>query len=290
MSIKRNAESLYLILPAVLMLAFFTLFPFFYSIRTSLLQWNLVKPQLGIKYIGLSNFLRMLQDVRFWESLKVTVIMVTSSIALSLAIGLIVALMLNESFRGCVIFRLIFLIPMFITPVVIGIMWLFLFNAELGLVNYLLGLLNIGQVGWFGKPNMALLVIVLIDVWEWTPFVILILLTGLQSLPTEPFQAAVIDGAGGWQIFKFITMPLLKPLVLTTIIIRTMDSFRIFDIIYVTTRGGPGKATENLNLFGFINAFEYYHVGYASAITVFLMFIIIVVSTVYTKLISVERY
>jgi multiple sugar transport system permease protein len=285
---KKISILVYFILPAVIMLALFTLFPIVYSIRTSFLSWNLIKPHLGKRFIGFDNYVKMFSDPRFWNSLKISFIFVAGSTCLSTALGLGIAMLLNRSFKGNVFFRLVFLLPMFITPVVVGIMWRFMLNAELGLVNYLLSLVGIKQVGWFSHHVLALTTVMLIDVWEWTPFVILICLSGLQSLPHEPFEAAVIDGANGWKIFRFITIPLIKPLLLTVIIIRTMDTFRVFDIIFVTTRGGPGVTTENLNLYGFINAFEYYHVGYSTTITFFLLIMIILISMFYTKMIKVN--
>jgi multiple sugar transport system permease protein len=173
---------------------------------------------------------------------------------------------------------------MFITPVVVGIMWRFMLNTELGFVNYILGLFNIKKLGWFGSPTLALFSIIMIDVWEWTPLVFLLCLTGLESLPIEPYEAAYVDGANSWDIFKLITLPLMKPILLSAIIIRTMDTFGVFDIIYVTTNGGPGVSTENLNIFAFVNAFEYCNIGYSTTITLFLMIMVIFICKLYIKI------
>jgi len=278
---------LFFIAPAVIVLAIFTLFPFIYSVRLSFLSWNLIKPHLGKPFVGFSNYTALLNTPRFWNSLRVTCIFVIGSTGISVLSGLGIALLLNQSFRGNTFFRVVFLLPMFITPVVIGIMWRFLLNPELGILNYILGLAGIRQSAWLTNPSLALFTVIMVDTWEWTPLVVLISLSGLQSLPSEPFEAAVVDGAGAWQTFLYITLPSMKRLLATVILIRTMDAFRVFDIIFVTTRGGPGVATENLSIYGYINAFDYFHVGYASTITLVLLVMIIATSILYIRTMKV---
>lgn len=284
---KRVLTPVFFIAPAVILLALFTLFPFIYSVRLSFLSWNLIKPYLGKPFVGFGNYTTLLNTPRFWHSLRVTCIFVIGSTGISVLSGLGIALLLNQSFRGNTFFRTVFLLPMFITPVVIGIMWRFLLNPELGILNYILGLVGIRQSGWLTSPPLALFTVIMVDVWEWTPLVILICLSGLQSLPSEPFEAAAVDGARLWQTFVYITLPSMKRLLATVVLIRTTDAFRVFDIIFVTTHAGPGVATENLNIYGYINAFEYFHVGYATTIILVLLAMIITTGILYIKILKV---
>lgn len=285
---KRASNFIYFIAPAIILLVVFISYPFIRSIITSFYSWNLVKPQLGIKYIGLENYFMLFKDARFWNSVKISFIFVIGSVSISMFLGLLLALILHKPFKGNKFFRVLFLLPMFITPVVAGIMWRFMLDNELGIVNFFLGLFNVKPLPWLGSPSLALLSVIMVDVWEWTPLVFLLCLCGLESLPIEPFEAAYVDGATSWDIFKFITFPLMKPVLLSTIIIRTTDAFGVFDMIYVATKGGPGVATENLNLFAFVNAFEYCHIGYATTITLVLMIMVLFITRFYIKVMKVS--
>jgi len=285
---KKLPILIFFIAPAVIFVVVLISYPLVKGVATSFCSWNLVKPYLGIKFIGFNNYLKLFSDTRFWNSLKVTSIFVISSVSISTILGLGMALWLNQSFKGNEFFRVTFLLPMFVTPVVVGIMWRFMLNTDLGLLNYILGLFNIEPLNWLGNPTLALLSVIMIDVWEWTPLAFLLCLAGLKSLPIEPFEAAYVDGANSRDTFKLITLPLMKPTLLSVIIIRTMDSFGVFDIIYVATKGGPGVSTENLNIYAFINAFEYCHIGYSTTIALFLMITSIFMCNLYRKIIKVN--
>ncbi|MBS7649707.1 sugar ABC transporter permease, partial [Candidatus Bathyarchaeota archaeon] len=174
---------------------------------------------------------------------------VSIAVALEFTLGFILALILNQDIRGGRIYRFICILPMMLMPTIIGFIWKFLYHGDIGLINYVLSFLGIQRRPWLGNADTAMYAIILTDVWQWTPFCFLVLLAGLQSLPIEPFEAAKIDGASRWLIFKNITIPLLKPSIIVALLFRTIDSFKIFDLIYVMTHGGPGNATMVMSLY-----------------------------------------
>jgi multiple sugar transport system permease protein len=201
-----------------------------------------------------------------------------------LALGLAIAAYLHREFHGRGLVRTVMLLPMVSTPVAVALIWVIMFNPSLGILNYFLACIGLKPLLWLGHPRTALPSLILMDTWKWTPFMVLILHSGLQSLPITPFEAARIDGASRWQTLRYVTLPLLRPSIAVSLIFRTMDSLKTFDTIYVMTEGGPNNATEILNIYTFQTGFKYFHIGYASALAVILVLFVFAVNLLLIKL------
>jgi multiple sugar transport system permease protein len=198
------------------------------------------------------------------------------TIGLQLVLGMGIALLLQRQVVAQGLIRTALLLPMMTTPVVVGLIWRFMFNPTQGIVNYLLGLIGIPGPNWLGGLQTGLLSVMIADIWEWTPFMVLILLAALQTLPQEPYEAAAIDGASTWQTFLHITLPLLRPTIVVAVLLRAIDSFKTFDLVYVMTNGGPGTSTETLSFYTYKWGFKFFQMGYASALS-FVMLIMVII-------------
>jgi multiple sugar transport system permease protein len=264
--------------PAALILALVAAFPLAYVVWLSLLDLSLLLDVA--RFAGLENYARLLADPRFWNALYNTVYFTVVSVALELVFGLLIALALHQSFRGHGWMRAVVLIPWAIPTVVSARMWEWMYNPEFGVLNYLIGL----DVNWLGSPFWAMHAAIAMDVWKSTPFVALLLLAGLASIPQDLYRAARIDGASGWTIFWRITLPLLMPLILIVLIFRTIDAFRVFDAIYVLTGGGPANTTETLSIYAYRVLFQTLEFGYGSALAVVVFLCIALVTVFYARL------
>lgn len=252
--------------------------PLVAAIITSLMDWNLADPS-GPRFVGLENYARLFTDSAFWGSVWRTVYQVGGTVAGQMVLGMLIALLLSRSFRGVGFLRSVYLVPMMMTPVVVGLLWRILFNTDRGVVNYLLSILGIDAINWLGDPSTAMPTVILADIWLSTPFVAVILLAGILSIPAEIYEAARIDGAGAFRTFSKITLPLLAPMIFLALLFRMMDAMKRFDSIYVMTGGGPGDSTETLELHAYFAAFEFLEIGYGSAIACVLLVLIFGVST-----------
>ncbi len=267
-----------LLLPAIVVIAATTLYPFGYAIYLSLNNYD---PTLAnpLQFTGLDNYARLLfHDPEFWHSLGVTIIFVVLSVGFELLAGIGMALYLNRAFVGKRFLLPLLYLPMIATPVVVGLIWRMLLDPSYGVVNYVFGLVHLGPFLWYSSVQAALPTLILVDFWEWTPFVFLIVYSGLLAMPTEPFEAAEIDGAGKWAAFRYLTLPLLRPVLLVAILIRMMDAFKVFDIVNMLTEGGPGNTTNVLTYNVYLKGFQDFDLGYASALSV-VMFVIILIVT-----------
>jgi multiple sugar transport system permease protein len=270
-------------LPAVLVIAGLILFPLTFNLYMSLQAW-FVSSTTPPTFVGLRNYWEIFgKDARFWNATWITVQFTGLSVVLQLGLGLAIALYLHRDFHGRGLVRTVMLLPMVSTPAAVALIWVVMFNPSLGILNYFLTCLGLPPQLWLGHPRTALPSLILMDTWKWTPFMVLILHAGLQSLPLTPFEAARIDGASRWQTFRYITLPLLRPSIAVALIFRTMDSLKTFDTIYVMTEGGPNNATEILNLYTFQTGFKYFHIGYASALAVVLVGFVFAVNLVLIK-------
>jgi len=257
---------------ALVVVAFPTVFLFYISFH----RWIIFIQ--GIEFTGFGNFYSMITSREFIKSLQVTLIFVVTSGLLTFVLGLALALILSERLRGQGIIRTIITLPVIVPPVVAGFTWKFLLNREVGVIGgYLLPALGF-QKSLLGDPHLALGSVILADVWSRTPLMFLILLAGLQAIPTEIYEAARIDGASYWQSFRKITFPLLKSAIIIALILRFIDAFNLFDTIFVMTTGGPGIATQTLPLLGWKTGFLYYNLGEAAALAVIMLFITMIVS------------
>jgi multiple sugar transport system permease protein len=218
-------------------------------------------------WVALGNYTSLLfHDPRFWGAVARTFVFTIVAVVVETVLGVIIALVLNRETRGQNLIKTLFLLPMIATPVAVGMVWLLMFEPSIGVINYLLELLRLPQGLWLASPNQALASLILVDVWQWTPMITLIVLAGLASLSREPFEAAIVDGASRLQTVFYITLPLIKSTVVAAVILRTIDAIKTYDIIYTMTQGGPGFATETLNIYSFVLGFQYFQMGKASAL------------------------
>ena len=280
---KRRVDLLpvLMIFPAVVILGFIWGFPIVKLFQLSTIEWYLSRPLIKI-YLGLKNFETLFRDPYFYHALLVTGIYMGGAVACELGIGLLVASRLNAVDKGRLLFVTLFLIPMIMSPVVVALFWRAWAAPEFGLIGYFMKLARIGSFfpaeGFTGTYKTALPMIIFVDVWEWSPFMILIIYSGLQSLPKEPFEAIALDGANRWQTFRYLTLPMLRPVILVGLLFRVIDAYKAFDVIWIITRGGPGRVTENLSVFTYKTGFREWNVGYSAASGVIMLIGALVIS------------
>ena len=267
----RRRERVFVVLlgPALIVLALVTLAPFAFLILTSLTPLNLAKPATWWDFHRpLTNFVDLPQDGRFLNSLGVQLRLSAFTVLGQLLLGLGAALLLNRRSRVLEAIRALFIIPMVLPPIVVAIIWKVLFTPDISVLNWVLGLAHLPQPAWLAEPRLALPAIVVADVWEWFPFTLLMLLAALQMMPAEPIEAARIDGAGTWQVFRHVVLPLLRPAIVVTVLFRLIESVKAFPLIFIMTGGGPGTVTEATNYYAFLQGFTYSLLGFSAAISV----------------------
>ena len=274
--VRSNKTIILFLLPTVAYLLCLSIFPLVYSLYLAFQEYH--PTTNSYSFIGLRNFTDLFQDPDFFTTWWNTVIFTVSTVSIEIVLGLGLALLFSLDFFGKRLFRTLIIIPMMITPLVVGLMWRMILNPDSGILNYWLGLLNIGPINFTGDPSTALATVIGVDIWQWTPFTFLIFLAGLQSLPEEVFEAAVVDGASRLQVFATITLPMLGRAFTVALLFRGIDAFRSFDLVYGLTYGGPGRDSATLSFYAFENAFTDSRFGYASAI-VYVMVIVIIVAT-----------
>jgi multiple sugar transport system permease protein len=262
-------------LPAVLIVAGVIVFPWLFTLYMSTQDWKIGG---GPEFVGLQNFAELFRDARFIESMGHTFYYTVLAVVLPILFGTAAALVFHREFPFRGLLRTIFVMPMMATPVAVALVWTMMFHPQLGVLNYLLSLVGIGPQAWVYSPGTVIPTLILVEVWHWTPLVMLIVLGGLAGLPREPYESALIDGANAWHMFRHITLPLVWPFIMVAIVIRTIDALKAFDTIFVITQGGPGTASETLNIFLYLQAFQFYKIGYASAVVVIFFVIIIMLS------------
>ena len=240
-----------------------------YVLWLTLQNISLLRPGAQ-QFVGLDNYLRLLFDMRGLSALGRTVMFTIAATGIELALGLGIALLLDREFAGKRVVRALILVPIVMTPVVVGLTWRFIFDPSSGMANYLLSVVGLDPVDWLGSPTVAIFALLIADIWQWTPFVVLLTMASLESLPGDPQNAARVDGAREWQVLWHITLPMLQRALLVVGIIRAIDSIKAFDIFYIMTRGGPALSTETLNLYGYIAAFTNFDISYALTIAMVL--------------------
>jgi len=264
-------------LPAVLALVILVLLPMLANFYIALHDWFIGLPP---RLVGLDNFTDALNDRRFWNGVRNTFYFTGLAVPIQLVLGMAVALLFSREMPAKGLIRTIILLPMVATPVAIALIWALMFDPSLGVLNYFLESLGLQRSIWVADARLALPSLVLVDVWQWTPMVALILIAALQGVPGEYFEAARIDGANSWQIFWRITLPSIRNAVVVALVLRTIDALKTFDIIYVITAGGPGTASETLNVYAYKMGFEFFRAGYAASLLIFLMFIVLGIAIV----------
>ena len=263
------------ILPAVVVVGAVIVFPWVFTGWVSLHDWQATGAG---GFVGLDNYARLFTDARFGEAVWHTLVYTVLSVLLPLVLGLAAALVFNERFPLRGLARGIFIMPMMATPVAIALVWTMMFHPQLGVLNYLLSLVGLPPSLWVFDQATVIPSLVLVETWQWTPLVMLIVLGGLSALPTEPYESAQIDGASWLQQFRYMTLPLISPFLMVAVIIRSIDALKSFDIIYAITQGGPGTASETINIYLYTQAFTYYDIGYGSAIAVVFFGIVVAMS------------
>jgi len=263
--------------PALAVLGILSIYPLFFAIEVSLRT-----PQ----GYGFGNFTRLVTDRFFLVSMGQTLVYTAGALVLEFTLGMGLALLASQEFRGRGLLRSVLLIPMLLPPVVVAVIWRLILNPEFGVLNGTLRSwgLDTSRLTWLGGEKTAMLSVILVDVWQWTPFMFLLLLAGLQSLPSEPFEAAVVDGASRRQVFLRLTLPMLRPVIAIAVLLRGMDLLRVFDQIYILTQGGPGFATETVTLYIYRTAFRYWNFGYAAAMSFVLLAATTVIARAFLRL------
>jgi multiple sugar transport system permease protein len=272
--LRRNYARHYwwFVAPCAVVVIAVILFPWAFTLYMSVHDWKIGG---GQRFVGLENYLKLFEDERFLWSVLRTLYFTALAVLLPMVLGLLAALAFHKRFPLRGLARTVFILPMMATPVAVALVWTMMFHPQLGVLNYLLSLFGIPPSLWVYDAATVIPTLVMVEVWHWTPLVMLILLGGLASLPVDPYEAAKIDGATAWQAFRHITLPLLAPFLIVALIIRAIDALKAFDTIYVITQGGPGTASETINIFLYLQGFAYYNMGYASAVVVVFFAIIL---------------
>ncbi len=260
--------------------------PVVYSLYLSFHQWKLTTFQKGVPFVGLDNYARAIADDGFWHSLQLTIGFMLVALSIELVLGIGLAVLLDQAFKGRRTVLILLLLPMFVTNVVIGLIWRILLSFDFGVLNWLFSLIGLPRVAWLGDPGLALWSLVIVDVWNTTAFVALLVLAGLAAVPEEPRQAARVDGASSWQVFRHITLPLLKPVIFVAVVWRTIDLFRIFDVVYSLTGGGPYNATETISLYAYNQGFASFNLGFASAVSYLIILTLAIILAIEYRLLG----
>lgn len=251
--------------PSIVILLLIVVFPLAFLFFMSTQSYDF---SLQGEFIGLENYVRLIQDPRFLNSIFRTALFVLLSIGATTILGLIIALFLNGDYRGIKWYRVLFIIPMFATPVAVALVWRTMFHPQIGILNYFLQLVGLPGSVWLGSTRTALASVTLVEAWRRTPIVMLILLAGLRSLPKEPFESSIVDGANAIQRFIYITIPLLRPTLFIAVLINAIDSIRSFDTFFALTEGGPRYSTETLSVYSYLRTFQFLDFGYGSSIII----------------------
>ena len=264
-------------MPAVFTVGAVIVFPWCFTLFMSFSDWSLTGE---ITFVGLENFKTLFADERFRGAVGTTLLFTSMAVVLPIILGTAAALVFHERFPLRGLLRAVFIMPMMATPVAVALVWTMMFHPQLGVLNYLLTGLGLPPSLWVYDVKTVIPTLVMIEVWHWTPLVMLIVLGGLAGLPSEPYESARIDGANAWHMFRHITLPLVWPFITIALIIRTIDALKAFDTIFVITQGGPGTASETINLFLYQQAFGNFKMGYASAVVVVFFLIVIALALV----------
>ncbi|MCH3907295.1 MAG: sugar ABC transporter permease [Sphaerochaeta sp.] len=269
---ERNIKYLFP-LPAVIFVVVLMVFPVCYTFFLSFTDWTLTSGK-PLQFIGLQSYVSVLKEPRFHAALGRTFAFTFGAVIVEMVLGTAVALLLNREFTGKGIVKTLLLLPLVSTPVAIGIVWNLFYDPTIGILNYMLSKLGLPQSGWVTDAATVMPSLILVDIWQWTPMITIIVMAGLAGLSTEPYESAYVDGANSRQILFRITLPMLMPTILTAVILRSIDALKTYDIIYAMTGGGPGYASENLNILAFKYSFEYFRMG-RSAVMLVILFVIV---------------
>ncbi len=270
-------------IPTILFVLGMVLFPIIYTFVLSFHSWRM-SANIPWKFVGLDNYVELFSDSRFPNAVLRTFIFALIALAFEIVLGMVIAIYLDRVFFGKNFVKTAFLLPMVATPVAIGMVWKLIYEPNIGILNTIIRNMNGPKIDWLGDSGKALYSLVAVDIWQWTPFVMLIISAGLTSIPLELFEAAMVDGASGIKIVFKVTLPLLRPTIYTAVLLRLIDVLKTFDIIYSMTQGGPGFATETMNILSFRQAFEFLQFGEASATLIIFFVIVMAIAALTIKL------
>ena len=274
----------YLLMAPALVLLVGMVYPFGLGIYYSMTNYWLQYPK-RFRFVWFDNYVNLMTEPLFASALKFTLGFTVVAVVVQVGLGLAVALFLHARIPGRAVLRALMLLPLMMPPVITALMWkIMMASTKAGILNHMLSYIGIDPINWFGSPNGAIVSILIIDTWGNLPFVSLILLGALQALPTEPYEAAVVDGAGPFAMLRYITLPLMAPFIVLAVTFRTMDSLRIFDVIYATTMGGPNDATTNLHMMALQYSFQWYQMGKGMAQAIVLLILVVVASAILLRL------
>ncbi len=279
---ERNLRILFP-LPAIIFIGLLMVFPILFTLYLSFTNWNLTSG-LEPSVVGFNSYLRVLTEPRFLHALGRTFTFTFFAVLIEVILGVAVAIILNRAFVGKSAAKLLLLLPLVATPVAVGIVFNLFYDPTIGLVNFALQSVGLPQGSWVSSEKTVIPALILVDVWQWTPMITLIVLAGLAGLSEDPMEAARVDGASEWQILRYVTIPMVMPVILTATILRLIDALKTFDIIFAMTGGGPGYASETLNIMGFKYSFEYFRMGQSSVILVMLFMVVLLCSLGIMKL------
>jgi multiple sugar transport system permease protein len=268
--------------PAVVTLFLIVIIPIVFNLYLAFNKWTIGLGQP--RFIGLGNFIELLSDERVLNGVKVMIYFSGLSLSLEMVLGLLIAVYFNRQFKGSEIVQAIYILPFAATPVAVALIWRIMLNPEIGVMNYLLRSVGLPGSLWVSSPLTVIPALVMVDVWKWTPMITLIVLAGLKSLPHEPYEAARVDGASALQIFWYITLPLIRPVLIAALMLRSLDNLKEFDMLYTITQGGPGIASETLYLYSYNVGFSFFKAGYGSALMVVVFLIVLVFNVVMNRL------
>lgn len=283
---SRNQEGLFYILPAVLVLGFVSLYPLLYSIGMSFFNWNW---GARMDFVGLNNYIYWLTSDKFWNALGNTIKFTVGAVFLEVTLGLLMAVLINKISVGLGFVRTLLMVPLMVSGIVVSLMWKILLDPTLGIVNYAIQLLGLKPSPFFGGVTTAMPSIIMVDVWWQTAYIFIILTAGIKSLPVEPFEAAKVDGASSLQAFWYLTIPMIKPVLLVAVTFRTIDCLKVFAIVYGTTGGGPGQVTEVIQSLAYRTAFSFLEMSRGMTLMVIFSAIIMAVITIYLRLSNKEE-
>ena len=284
---QRRGEALLLVGPAVLYLIAFSVYPLVTSLIRSFEYYD--SRTTNWRWIGLGNYRQLFSDAEFWHTLEHTFVFTFGAVAIQVVLGTALALFFNQKLRGATLVRGILILPMLLTPIVVGLMWRALLNPNWGMLNWIANELGFHNVQWLSDPDTALRTLILVDCWQWTPFVFVIVYARLQALDQEVFEAGSVDGATWFQRTRYLTLPMLMPAIVFAAVFRGIDAFRTFDLVYGLTNGGPVQATTTLSFESFQNGFEFLHYGYASAVAYVMVIVAAIGVTILFRFVRVRR-
>ncbi|MFD1362437.1 carbohydrate ABC transporter permease [Lentibacillus salinarum] len=276
-----------LLLPTLILLGIVTLFPIIYSLVVSFSSYDTFGNATG--FTGLSNYADVFSSSDFWNAIMVTLLYTLFAVSIEIVLGFTLALMVSKDGKAMRYLRWVLIIPMMLSPLVVAIVFRLMLNTDMGIINYLLQGVGLPKINFLGEPTLAFMSLVFVDIWQWMPMCFLIILAGLQALPQDPFESAAIDGASKFQIIRFVTIPMLKPILVVALVIRTMDALRTFDQVFVLTQGGPGRATETISFLMYRTSMKFTDFGFAAAGLFIVLIITIIISTILIRMMNTTQ-